>query len=132
MREIKFRAWDRDKKTMVCQIGEWRVRSEHDELCFPLEPFVTSLDGDSYKFVLMQFTGLSDRNGKAIFEGDIVKILDYYAKVGIVEFSPPRFCIFDGDDGITDFDQEEWEYFEVVGNIYENPELLEKKGHKDV
>lgn len=110
-REIKFRAWDEDIKQM-------------------LPPVDLSVNKKYWKWLgvndlkLMQFTGLLDKNGKEIYEGDIVEIPDYYAKKGIVEYSAPEFHVYDGDDGFTSFDWEEWEYFKVIGNIYENPNLL--------
>lgn len=144
-REIKFRAWNTQKKRMSYQDGtgsqplifridgaltlvdkynnsEYQYKCEHNL-------FITDEEGGNYHtedFLLMQYTGLKDKNGKEIYEGDIVKIRDYYAEVGVVEYNPPRFNIFDNDDSTTDFDNIKWKYFEVIGNIYENPDLLSK------
>jgi len=84
--------------------------------------------------ILMQYTGFKDKNGKEIYEGDIVQpYQDVYSKglskidsPQVVEYSPPGFLPFDlpchGGE-IYMYDTE----FEVVGNIYENPELLKGK-----
>jgi uncharacterized phage protein (TIGR01671 family) len=120
MREIKFRAWDIEIRQIVYphkidfNLGYAYYFDSNEEI----QRCETS--------TLMQDTGFKDKNGTKIYERDIVKILDYYNNVGIVEYSAPHFHIFDGDDGATDFDHNDWAYFEVIGNIYETPELLDK------
>lgn len=79
-----------------------------------------------------QYTGLTDKNGLTkIFEGDIVKVYDVYCNetvVGVVEFCDGSFRIYDKD--FTSYDR--WMYckVEVIGNIHDNPELLEVKEHE--
>lgn len=81
---------------------------------------------------LMQSTGLTDKNGKEIFEGDIVKVTDGDERTNFPDGGIGTICgldeIFmwyiDGQvhNGLFDISQEY--YIEVVGNIYENPELV--------
>lgn len=83
--------------------------------------------------ILMQSTGLKDKNGVEIFEGDVVKNLvdngfDYVDGFGVVRFQQGGFVI-DYNNLDTEF---EWLYYaqdegeiEIIGSIYENPELLE-------
>ncbi len=80
---------------------------------------------------LLQFTGLTDVNGKGIYEGDIVRILSInvisdikYMRDGFTpEFETDRQKVFGGDNvlGAAAFESD----IEVIGNVHENPELLE-------
>ena len=106
MREIKFRAWDKkDGMFNVITI------SFDDDL-------VEHPNGMMYENCkLMQYTGLKDKNNKEIYEGDIVK---WYNGIEEVFFGDGKF-----QAGVYLLDEKE---FEVIGNIYENPELLKKSG----
>lgn len=110
MRTIKFRAWD-GKKMLdavdVSNVGFWNRDA----------------------VTLMQFTGLLDKNGKEIYEGDVVRLHpdgccgQHRDGVGFVEYEAPDFLIIKEHDG------RKWvsalrKTDEVIGNIYENPELV--------
>lgn len=120
MREIKFRAWDTKEKTMIKDIWivpecNWGVYSDNDALLISNE-----------NVVLMQYTGLKDKNGVEIYEGDILKMHEYIDCViwrdDLCGFS------FKGDKGrmnLVDWlEHGQYSDPEVIGNIYENPELL--------
>ncbi len=117
MREIKFRAWDKQEKEMQsCEIV-------HNDRFYR---YVNNL-----KYVLMQFTGLKDKNGKEIYEGDILtdNISDknfevFWNDLGFWEGVGKDFKMV-GSLGILDPDSYR---FEIIGNIYKNPKLMEEKG----
>ena len=110
MREIKFRLWEHG--TM------------YDSDCCD---FSIELCGyGNFNGILMQYTGLKDKNGKEIYEGDIcsMKSFDTYVK-GEVRYQPPEFCLRTAND-YWELDYGDPAYIEIkiIGNIYENPELL--------
>ena len=116
----KFRAWLEKKKKMV----EVRVIDWNNRVIDSFAPFI-EIDFDEVTF--MQSTGLKDKNGKEIFVGDIVKMAkDFYSEPAYYEVIRHR-----GGAYRLESNQHGCELWlrhtncEVIGNIYENPELLE-------
>jgi uncharacterized phage protein (TIGR01671 family) len=120
MREIKFRAWDTETKEMSYDF----LSKNWLKVCIE-SPYVE----------LMQYTGLEDRNGKEIYEGDVgegehatyliqwnVEKAQYQAKIVKTKSVLSKNCSFplwqyiENDGGCR---------IEIIGNVYENPELLE-------
>ncbi|WP_338964778.1 YopX family protein [Fusobacterium nucleatum] len=124
MREIKFRAWHKEKKIMGEVLG---IDILHKETFFSNEDVDCYEHTDFKDIELMQYTGLYDKNEKEIYEGDIVKlranhgigVVKYYDEWGafVVEYikSKPLAVL-----GMNYYK----ENIEVLGNIYKNPELL--------
>jgi uncharacterized phage protein (TIGR01671 family) len=77
-----------------------------------------------------QYTGLTDKNGKKIFEGDIVKVTDDNGETDLCSCGVGEVCFYDGvwyiGDEVNDglYDVNKIYYVEVIGNIHDNPELL--------
>lgn len=124
MRKPKYRAWNKEKKIMIY--------SDKEGLnCF-FDIISDDLAGIYDNFIVMYYTGLKDKNNKKIYDEDIMQ--DFVRKEHLNEI----------DRGIVKYDLSQTAFiidvnwankklgriynrFEVVGNIYENPELLEKK-----
>ena len=108
-REIKFRAWNKKGRKMID--------------LQKLTPLATELNGLFLPFnddsILMQFTGLKDKNGKEIFEGDVLQNIGDRNWIEAVEWSKVR-PMFSPFQRITSVDSA----WKIIGNIYENPELL--------
>lgn len=125
MRGIKFRAWDTASKQMC----EWKLCENHNVKNDIGEMFVGP-DGFTYPWehpdlIKLEFTGLPDKNGKDIYEADILK--DPRDKKGhIVVYHKASFGYwFDQGSGSEFFMLYRYlENMEVIGNVYQNPELL--------
>ena len=125
MREIKFRAWDTAKKIMYSagELGK-------DELC--LNPdgrgFVNVSSADQRfsqymrHIVPLQYTGLKDKNGKEIYEGDIIQFPEIIPLT--VGYEKGSFVWGNLAPFITIREKLEEMPGKVIGNIYENPELI--------
>jgi len=124
MREIRFRAWDKIDKKMH-KVSMLNPTSEYGEKYSTVyfEEKTNSNDGhrNYAEIELMQYAGLKDKNGKEIYEGDIVK--GTKGQKGKSEVSYKN-CIWQPFGYLEIYDGKE---FEIIGNIYENPELLEDK-----
>lgn len=109
MREIKFRFWN--KRDKCWEDGLLKTSPYYQN------PFLRD------DLIPCQYTGLKDKDGKEIYEGDIVK--SYVIREQIIEVKFINGSFYPFTNGI-DFRIESQDV-EVIGNIYENPELLEDK-----
>ena len=121
MREIKFRAWHKIDKYWI----------EHDKLFQSGHTYQNPFSNSDLE--LLQFTGLKDKNGKEIYEGDVVCFKEFFMDsdedekdlIGEIYFESGAFLI-NRKRQIHMFIWEESDIkdMEIIGNIYENPELL--------
>jgi len=147
MREIKFRVWIKEESKMIYLDDKnndveinflsnltsnhetyWEVNTKvSDHLHAHMTQYFDSRNDEN---VLMQYTGLKDRNGKEIYEGDILN-MTYHGSVsivkpeikGVVIFERGSFIIEENGISLVKIGRS----LEVIGNIYMNPELLESE-----
>lgn len=121
-REIKFRVWDEAERRMM----SWEEVDEHDKM--GVYQFLDIIEEDGFE--VMQYTGLKDKNGREIYEGDFIRDRESFDEIYhyTVIWSESNACFYFKDwFGTEHFGGEDIELTraEVIGNIYENPELLE-------
>ncbi len=127
MRQIKFRAWDKDNETM----RSWKeLILEKDKdvdfylIGYPEDKAIISYDHDQ---VLMQYTGLKDMKRTEIYESDYVRGVHRNFEVGnLVEVTFLNGCFMFGVYNAHEFFNMH-QSIEVIGNIYEHPHLLESE-----
>ena len=133
MREIKFRAWDKVNKEMVdrrmfaiSNDGKILRQTFSDQFLYPgptPEGFC-EFKRDQGKIIIMQYTGLKDKKGKEIYEGDIIlaTIIENLLPSGEnSEYVDKRVVEWNKEQGGFAFAEDE---YEIIGNIYENKDLL--------
>lgn len=139
-RVIKFRVWDKNEKKMWLVDGFNLLRGTEwvAKLCSPVDPFSKELSGCDGE--IMQFTGLHDKNGKEIYEGDILFCQktywnDFKKRVVVWDDSDSCFYFRNEEDAIdSDCPRKNLTSSfiskgqrEIIGNIHENPELLKSE-----
>lgn len=123
-REIKFRAWSEsfreytmfyDVEMIIKEDGVWWVCNNKTR--------IFQLTSRTHK--LMQFTGLHDKNGKEIYEGDVLH--DIGGKIWVVKWNHSGWYKWisnpNEEGGVMFHIHEQFNNYKVIGNIYENPEL---------
>lgn len=128
MREIKFRVWNKLEQKMYDYAHDaYDYMSDVPATCFG------QILEETNEWDVMQYIGIKDKNGKEIYEGDIVlcerniaPLIDKYTYVVGWNAEDARYN-FTYKDGWSEIDACDHIFTEVIGNIYENPELLEVK-----
>ena len=129
-RELIFRAWSKDDREWIT---EWSSMNGIDkDVCKYKGKHVFFFDYDDDQVSIMQYTGLKDKNGKEIYEGDIVIAKGDVSVLYLVKFGQYMYsdaCFFLEEISDTNpplrFFSRGIDQTEIIGNIHENPELLE-------
>lgn len=119
-REIKFRAFNKKESVMYQDIAVLtNEESQKSQLSISSNRIAISTKNDGYS--IMQYTGLKDKNGKEIYEGDILDD----NKPWVVKSSTNGAWMLDYANGSGEkYLYPIMQHLEIIGNIYENPELL--------
>jgi len=133
MRELKFRVWSIEEKQFISP-NILEVWDESGDLT-PFKYIKTGKLNPLYmpveNYIIQQNTGLTDKNKKEIYEGDILDFTARYKQTGpvpVIYYGGSFGCVVTDDGGLEEF----WalnhivqqHYPEIIGNIFENPELL--------
>ena len=133
---LKFRAWDRTRNEMNYRVMVGNCDTNDENWTCPsiwVEDKQRWVHFDDYECI-MQSTGLHDKNGKEIFEGDVIAIevddtetpinarVSQNSKIGVL-----MFHVFEDNEDVpmVELLEDNSVAFEIIGNVYENPELLE-------
>jgi uncharacterized phage protein (TIGR01671 family) len=126
VREIKFRVWSKTRQEMIYPMFGWFKKVYIGDNGFLQDiQLGTAIELNGTKLELLQYTGLKDKNGMEIYEGDIVNVNHYG---GTPRFEKVEYYTVAGFASVHPFTDSghHWSSHncEIVGNIYENPELL--------
>lgn len=138
MRQLKFRAWNTSAKQWQTDYSALDCNGN-----FLVKMSENSFDqSDGVKLIFQQYTGLKDKNGVEIYEGDVIAYTSHTKTLGdvyhrrvvewhdeVARFSMHKIGKHTSDPKANEyslFKAEKMQKLEIIGNIYENPELLEK------
>lgn len=121
---FKFRAWDKENKKYIYGVEKGL---EFYSTAGNLRVMTLAEIAESSKYNLEQCTGLKDKKGKLIYEGDIVETHDYTTEHSQIVWDKGCYVLKSKDAAIYEHLSNYEKQCAIIGNIHENPELLEEK-----
>lgn len=126
-KEIKFRGQENENKKWVYGFyqeypkGYVHIQNEYNDW-FPILPDTVG-----------QYIGVDDKNGKEIYEGDIVRVIEDFEEIYVVEWDEDiaRYVLTQNGATMCDFGDIYGDDMEVIGNVYENADLLKEAGKNE-
>lgn len=136
MRELKFRVWDNKenkyldpKEIAIDNLGNVFIFEDYQEEDYEVWN-ARVLDNTNARFIIEQYTGIKDQNDKEIYAGDIVSVYDGRYIGSINQYPSGEWkIIWVAPKGTVDSLYAHRTVCEVIGNIHENPELLEDRNN---
>ena len=126
MKELKFRAWDKERECYLDETELAGITPDGKYILYIEEEEISKLEIEG-NYAVEQYTGLKDKNGKEIYEGDIVTLNGEWEEIEGTDCSVISFengCFMVGDTSEAGSYLSDWR---VIGNIHQNADLLEKK-----
>ena len=126
MKSLKFRVWDKERECYLDETELAGITPDGKYILYIEEEEISKLEIEG-NYILEQYTGLKDKNGKEIYEGDIVEY-DWYIIGDKPAYRTKEQVIFDDMGARLDTDRIRLcTNVEVIGNIHENDNLLEEE-----
>ena len=129
---LRFRVWQKTWEEM-CKVKRFRFDDEGNIIKVLVRGEAFGMDSSIDEIILMQSTGLFDKNGKEIFEGDILGIETVDEQINVNVFWDEKHALFmfeskkyNEKNALAELIEDNAYPFEIIGNIWENPELLEE------
>nr|DAS66694.1 MAG TPA: YopX protein [Caudoviricetes sp.] len=132
MEAPKFRAWKKAGKELG-RVGQITFELDGSVSCVLFKGKFLDFNVPINEIILMQSTGLKDKNGQEIFEGDVVRQVrtqpttENEIIIGVVTMLEGAWLIMNDGEQLASYLWSETDINEIIGNIYENSELLEEK-----
>lgn len=128
MKELKFRVWDKERECYLDETELAGITPDGRYILYIEEEEISKLEVEG-NYILEQYTGIKDKNGKEIYEGDIVTLDGEWEVIkdtdcSVITFENGCFRVGDGYENEAGSYLSDWR---VIGNVHENANLLEKK-----
>lgn len=128
MKGLKFRVWDKERECYLDETELAGITPDGKYILYIEDEEISRLEING-NYIVEQYTGLKDKNGKEIYEGDIVTLNGEWEAIehggcSIVTFENGCFRVGDGYENEAGSYLSDWR---VIGNIHENADLLEEK-----